>query len=356
MKTQDNSGRHSGMIVAALGITLIFLLWISIEIVLLAFAGVLFAVFVKSIAGNAEKHLHVGHVWAFFITILLMAVVTGAGIILLARPIAGQSTELLNKIPVALEQLQQYITSLGLSQFISDLPGPIEYFSSRPEILTRITGIFSSTLGAAVTFAIILFLGLYMAFDPRLYIEGIVRLFPPDKREKALQVLGEAGRTLQWWLLGRFAAMLAVGVMITLGLWALGVPLALVLGIIAAILDFVPYIGPVLAFLPAFLIAILDSLNTAALVALLYFVVQSIESYLLSPIVQQKTVNIPPALTILSQVFLGIVAGALGVVLATPITAVMVVFVDRLYIEGVLERRRNPELPETITSPKDQGN
>lgn len=337
MSSRDKPGR-SQIILWALGITLALLLWISLDVVLLAFAGILFAVFFRSITDFLEKYLPLGHTWAYVITLILLVSVSALSILLLARPIAGQTAQLLQKLPASLQQLEDYFRILGLEQFIANLPGPVEYLSSRPDILSRVTGIFSSTLGAAVTLAIVAFLGLYMAYDPEMYVKGFVSLFPPENRERMLHVIGDAGHILQWWLLGRFAAMLAVGVMVTLGLWALGLPLALVLGIIAAILDFVPYIGPVIAFVPAFLIAMLDSANAAVLVALLYFVVQSVESYLVTPLIQQKTVDIPPALTVLSQVFLGIVAGGMGVVLATPLTAVIVVFVKRLYIEGHLEK------------------
>jgi len=339
MDSHDDQVRRSRRIPWALGIALALLLWISLEIVLLAFAGILLAVFIKSIADFTENHLPVGYTWAYLITVILLIAASAAAVLLMARPIAAQASQLLEKLPASLQQVEIYLGDLGLAEIFSQLPGPVEYISSRPDLLTRITGIFSSTLGALVTLAVVLFLGLYMAFNPGMYVNGIVSLIPPESRPGAHSVLGEAGRILQWWLIGRLIAMMAVGVIVTLGLWALGVPLALVLGIIAAALDFVPYVGPVIAFVPAFLIAMMSGLKTAALVALLYLAVQSIESYVITPLIQQKTVDIPPALNVLVQVLLGIVAGGLGVVLATPLTAVMLVFVKRLYIDGFLEKR-----------------
>jgi predicted PurR-regulated permease PerM len=133
--------------------------------------------------------------------------------------------------------------------------------------------------------------------------------------------------------------MAVVGVATTAGLWLLGVPFALALGVVAFVLDFVPYIGPILSAVPAILVAMTLGPMEALYVGLLYFGVQSLESYLLTPLVQQRAVQLPPALTILSQVLLGLLLGGFGLALATPLTAVGVVLVRELYVEDVLEDR-----------------
>ncbi len=129
------------------------------------------------------------------------------------------------------------------------------------------------------------------------------------------------GHTLQWWLIGQVFLMLVIGVLIGLGLWLLKVPLALALAILAGLLTFIPYLGPILSAVPAVLFALTESPTLAFYVALLYIGVQTVESYLLEPIVQRKTVYLPPALTIFSQVVLGVLVGGLGVALALPLVA-----------------------------------
>jgi predicted PurR-regulated permease PerM len=127
--------------------------------------------------------------------------------------------------------------------------------------------------------------------------------------------------------------MAIVGVMTTLGLWLLNVPLALAFGLIAAALTFVPNIGPVLSVVPPALLALTDGPWTAAYVVALYLAIQTIESYAITPIIQRRTVSLPPALTITAQVALGLLVGPLGVAVATPLTAVATTAVNVLYVE-----------------------
>lgn len=137
--------------------------------------------------------------------------------------------------------------------------------------------------------------------------------------------------------------MAIIGACTAVGLWALGVPLALTLALLAAALTFVPNFGPILAAVPAVLLGLLESPTKALYVVLLYVGVQTVESYVLTPLIQKRTVSAPPALTILAQVLLGVLVGGLGVVLATPLTAVALVLARELYVRDVLEAGGPPE-------------
>jgi predicted PurR-regulated permease PerM len=130
--------------------------------------------------------------------------------------------------------------------------------------------------------------------------------------------------------------MTIVGVITWAGLALIGVPLALTLGLLAGLLNFVPYVGPIVSAIPAVLLALLDGSRTAGWVALLYLGVQLLEGYLLTPLIDQRTVRTPPALLLTSQVIAGVTLGALGVVLAAPLLAVALVTVKLLYVEDVL--------------------
>ena len=208
--------------------------------------------------------------------------------------------------------------------------------SGRADVLARVTGIFSTTLGIFADFIIILFIGLYLAIEPGLYTRGVIRLAPASRRERARAVIDEVGNTLRWWLIGKAASMLVIGVLTAFGLWLLDVPLALTLGLLAAILTFIPNIGPILSVVPAALLALLHSPTRALYVILLYLGIQTIESYLLTPMVQRRTVQLPPALTIFAQVLLGVLVGGLGLALATPLTAAALVLVRMIYVEDTL--------------------
>lgn len=147
----------------------------------------------------------------------------------------------------------------------------------------------------------------------------------------------ESYSSLAKWLFGKFLTMVFIGITTGIGLWILGVPMAIGLAVIAFFLDFIPTIGPIAAAIPAILIALLEGPMMALYVAILYFVVQSIESYLLQPLIYKKTVSISPVMTLMSLVFFGLTAGALGIILATPLIAIIKVWVKELYIKDFLE-------------------
>jgi predicted PurR-regulated permease PerM len=134
-------------------------------------------------------------------------------------------------------------------------------------------------------------------------------------------------------------SMVEVGTLIAVGLWLLGVPLALTVALLTAALGFIPNIGPVVSAVPAVLLALTQGPAQALYVALLYLGVQSFDGYVVTPLVQQRTVSLPPALLLLAQVLLGVLLGGVALTLATPLAVVALVLVKKLYVEGVLEGR-----------------
>jgi len=132
--------------------------------------------------------------------------------------------------------------------------------------------------------------------------------------------------------------MAATGVLTGLGLWLLGIPLALTLALLAAVLTFVPYVGAIVSAIPALLLGLVHSPTMVLYVAILYVIVQLVEGYLLTPLIQQETVALPPALTIASLVLFGALFGPLGLMLGTPLAAVGLVLVRMAYVEDVLEQ------------------
>jgi predicted PurR-regulated permease PerM len=150
------------------------------------------------------------------------------------------------------------------------------------------------------------------------------------------EVLQEVGATLGHWLVGRIVSMGIGGGLTTGGLGLLGVPLAPALGFPAALAEFVPNVGPFLAFVPALLLALTESTTRARAVLLLYLGVQGFESYVLTPLVEKRAVALPPALTITAQVLMAVLADGLGLALATPLAAAALVLGQRLSVEDTL--------------------
>jgi predicted PurR-regulated permease PerM len=177
---------------------------------------------------------------------------------------------------------------------------------------------------------------LYGAADPEIYVAGAVRLVPLGRRARIREVLREVAQALRWWLVGRLISMAVIAVMTGAGLWLIGVRLAFTLGLLAGTLSFVPYLGSISSAIPAILIALTQSTTMVLYVIVLYVVVHIAEGYILVPLTQKKMVHLPPALTLSMQAILGTLLGIIGIALATPLTAAVMVATRMLYVEDVL--------------------
>jgi predicted PurR-regulated permease PerM len=204
------------------------------------------------------------------------------------------------------------------------------------KIAQSATTVVTSTLSGAITLLIVVATALYFAIAPGLYVGGVVRLFPLPRRPRARQVLGDIGHVLAWWLLGQSIDMLVVGVLSAIGLMIVGVPLPLALGVLAGVFTFVPYFGVIVAGIPAVLVGLTVSWQTALWAVGVFLICHGIEGYLVSPFVQRRTVHLPPALTILAMTVMGAVFGAMGIILGTPLAAVGLIAVRELYVHDAL--------------------
>ncbi|MBD0271095.1 MAG: AI-2E family transporter [Acetobacteraceae bacterium] len=176
----------------------------------------------------------------------------------------------------------------------------------------------------------------YLAADPAGHRRGAVALLPKAQQRRVEEFLEAAGNALNGWLLATLASMAAVGVMVGLGAWALGLPAALALGLFAALAEIVPVVGPVIGAVPALLLAVGAGFGTLAWTAALFLAVQQVEANLLHPLLQKRMADVPPVLLLLSVVAVGTVFGIGGLVLAAPITVVAFVAVQKFYVRETL--------------------
>lgn len=329
-------------VVVGLVVGVVFV-WAAIDLLLLIFAAVLVAQQLLALGDALRRWTGLPHGWALAAVCLALAGLLVLGGILLAPSIAEQAGRLAESLPGSLEQARAMLQASQFGAWLSDvIPSNAELkdmlvrTAGGMSTWRRMTGVLTTTVGTVASAVLVAFLGLFFAAQPRKYHDGLVRLVPPDRRARAREVLGRVGETLRWWLLGKALSMTLVGTLSALGLWLLEIPLALTLGLIAALLGFVPNFGPVIAVVPAALIALSHSAASAGHVLLLYLGIQTVESYVITPLVQQRTVSLPPGLLLGTQVIVGGLLGALGLALSTPMLAVAVVLVDMLYVEDVL--------------------
>lgn len=307
------------------------------RVFLLAFGGLLFAVLLRGTAELLSRYTRLKPSLSLVVVIVLMVVIGGTAVWLAAPRVSQQIDELATRIPESVMQLRGWLGQYGWGRrLIQSVTQQFQAMLERGTILSTTTSSFYWLAWAGTGLIMILFIGLYLSINPDLYRHGLLRSVPARGRGRAGEVLQGIEHVLGRWLLGKSISMTIVGVLTGVGLWALGIPLALTLAIIAALLAFIPNFGPVISALPAVLLGLLQSPMMALYVALLYLGIQLVESYMVTPIVQKWAVSLPPVLLIVFQVFMGVLAGTLGLIFATPLLAVLLVLVEMLYIQDVL--------------------
>lgn len=333
------------LVAVAIGATLtVVLVWRVADVLLLIVAGLLLAVFLRGIARVLSSHTPLSRTAAFAITSLAFVLIGVAGFIFYIPLAADGIDTLASTLPQTLHNLSGRLGSHEWARrLFARLPQTDAWSIFTSGALSRLAGIFSTALGALVGCLIIFVTGLYLGAEPNVYINGTVRLFPPPRRRRVREVFAALEYALDWWLLGRIASMAVVGILTWLGLMLLQVPFALTLAILAALLSFVPNVGPILSAIPAVLVGLAQSPTTALWVIGLYVVVQTIESYLITPLIQREAVLLPPALVLTMQLIFGLLFGFLGLLVATPLTVILVVLVKMLYLEDRLGEK--VELP-----------
>lgn len=326
-----------GVVLAA--VLLIVLVYFTIDVLLLIFAAVLLAIFLRGLADLVNRYTRLSEgLSILLVTILLVAIIAGA-IALLAPSVAEQVRHLRTELPKSANQARDYLSQFGWGKALIDqIPSTEEIMKNidASSLVTRVGGVFSSTLGAIGNIFIVILLAIYFAIEPRFYARGFIKLLPIESRPRAKEIFIGIFETLRWWLIGKVGSMIFIALLTWVGLSIMGVPLALTLGLIAGLLSFIPNFGPIISAIPAILLAFIDKPITAVYVLALYVGVQLIESNLVTPIIERETIELPPALTIVFQLALGILIGGLGLVLATPILAVVMVIVQMVYVQDVL--------------------
>lgn len=328
--------------IIALGLVLLaavfaYLLRYVAHVLLLGFAGILLAVALDGLAKLIERHTPLKHGWSLVVVLVALIVLAGAIGGLFGPYIVDQLTQLFQRLPQSLDTIRTRLQAYEWGRLLlQNVPEPDQLLSSVSNVMGRITGAFSTVLGALGSVFVIIVVGIYIAISPSIYCESAVYLVPPKKRGRAHEVFAALGQALRRWLAGRLASMVIIGVLTYIGLSIVGVPLSLALGFITGILCFVPYLGPLLALIPIVLVALLESPTLALYTLPVYGGIQFAESYLVTPLVEERAVAIPPAYLIIVQMLGGVLAGTIGVLLSAPLAVVLAVIVQMLYVEDVL--------------------
>jgi len=365
-------GWRSGDVLRATALVTSYLLalalaWVARDIVFTAFLGVLFGLAVGAGADRLARLRIPRGIGAPLVVIAFLGALYGVGAAI-APTVRTQVVELRTRVPEAVDRIEAWVNARpGLAGLFlggrevatpTTVPPPSVEGRTRPgtaaapaargptlreRITEQLSGtarylfpFLSSTITVAAGLFLILVLAIYVGADPGLYHAGLMGLFPRGARDRAGVVLTRIATVLRRWLVTQLVAMVVIGVVSTVTLLFLGVKAAVALGVIAGLLEFVPTVGPILAAVPAIAMGFLDSPEKALTVGLAYLVIQQLEGHVLIPILMKEGMDLPPALTIVTQAVMALLFGFLGLMVAVPLLAVIIVPVKLLYMEGVV--------------------
>ncbi|MFD2190517.1 AI-2E family transporter [Pistricoccus aurantiacus] len=342
-------------------ITMLLLLaiWFSLNVLLMVFAGLLVTLFFSIPTNYLHQHSPLSRGLSLLVVMLVFLALLVGFFLNFALGMNQEFERLLNILPDSWSSLEDAIRQYPLGSRIIDR---FEQFSNQfsmpsdeiRSLSSRLTTVFSSALGAFLNVFAVVLIGLFVLIEPDSYKKGVIVLVTPARRDEARGFLDLVYHKLTWWLVGRLISMSVIGLLFGLGLWGLGVPMALSLGILAGLLSFIPYLGPVLAAIPALLVAFTQGPTTMLYVGLLYLAIQFLESNIVTPLVQRKAVSIPPALLLVVQLWLGIYTGILGLLLAEPLIVMSMLIVQRFYVKGWLEDKKPTEAKEEILQEQEE--
>ncbi|WAJ28632.1 AI-2E family transporter [Antarcticirhabdus aurantiaca] len=309
------------------------------SVFLIVFAGLLFAAIFRGLA-NALHRLGVPVKLGLVVVVLLFLALLGLSIAYGGVTLVGQFRDLLRGVESQAGQLISNIENQGLP-LVGD-GGPIEP-GQLASLLPNPQGLFTSAgqavfgaLGALGNLFVIFFLAVFVAWQPSLYRDGLVSLFPKDKRERVREVLKKSAHALVMWVAGSGISMLTVFVVSWAGLWLIGMPNAFLLALQAGILAFIPTLGAFVAGVVIVLAALGEGMTMALWALGIYVLIQGVESNITTPIAQRYMTALPPALTLGFQILFGLLFGLLGFVMAVPFLAVLIVLVREFYVEDAL--------------------
>ena len=369
------------------------LIWFAHPLLLTVFLGVLFGLAVEGGVDRLQRFRIPRGIGASFIVIAFFALLFGLGA-WMAPTLREQARELRTRLPQAIDKVEEWFNRrrqgmFGLILGGTEVAGPAQrapaagartdtvviVFDSNtvvqpaqaaaprgagadtaagrqpgqaggglsdrlsrqvPSVARYLFPFLSSTFAVFAGLLLIVFLSIYIGAEPDLYHAGLMHLFPHHARKRAGEVLSAMATVLRRWLVTQLIAMVVIGTITTVVLLALDVKAAFALGALAGLLEFVPTIGPLLSAIPAVAMGFLDSPDKALAVAIAYGAIQFLENHLLIPLLMKGGVNLPPALTIVSQALMALLFGFLGLMVAVPLLAAIMVPVKMLYVEGVV--------------------
>ena len=333
-----------------------YVLWMLVDLLLLLFACSLVSLILLTITNAIRRRTRLPFAAALALSVLaLLALIVGA-FTFFGTTLQGEFAELGQRLPKAWADVEARLRGSATGAALLERAQGLA--PSGQALVNAATQALGAVGGALSGLAIVLIGGLYLAAQPTLYSGGLLRMMPDRSRAQIAETLDAVTVSLRNWLKGQALGMVFVGFATGLGLWLAGVPAAWAIGLVAGLAEFVPYLGILVAGIPAVVLGFGQGTETGLWTIGVLIAVQQVQGNLVMPLLQNRMVDLPPAVTIFGIIAAGILFGVAGVLLATPLTIVVLVLIRRLYLgedkQEVLASGDAPEPPPPpVTGPGD---
>jgi predicted PurR-regulated permease PerM len=307
------------------------LVWLLFDVILIAVAAVVIAMLLRLGAEQFSRWLRFPDRIALGASILLVVAILAGAAYLFGTRISSELIDVLHRADSAQEEISTMLQGSGFGRLVLShiTSGTFSVAAFFGQIFT-----FSATALEAIIVAVIA--GIYIAAEPSLYQNGLIKLFPPEHREHARETAEAIATALRLWLLGQLMQMAIIGLLSGFAAWLIGLSSPAALGLIAGIAEFIPYVGPILAAVPAVLVAATKDFSAIWWTIGAYVLIHQNEGNLLVPAIQRRMVLIPPAVMLLGIVSISFVFGFTAIIFAAPITVMLFVLIKKLYVRDTL--------------------
>jgi predicted PurR-regulated permease PerM len=337
--------KFSQWLTLIISLVCLYIFWQIRTILLLTLMAVVFAVILNRAVSFLQQRIHSrkNAIAIVFITVFISLGIVGT---IIVPPFIQQLQELINLSPQVINRIQQWLINFEMNfvpDYLRDFEGldillnQLRNFDVEM-VVGRFYRVFSNTLTVTLNLLLGLVVTVMLLINPPAYRRLFVKTFPSSLRQPVSKVLDDCEEAIAGWFIGISFNMLVIGVMSMVGLWILGVPLALANGLLAGLLAFIPNIGPALSVIPPAAIALLETPWKAIAVVVLYILIQQLESNVLTPYVMRKQVSLLPAVTLLSQVIFAVFFGFLGLLLALPLTLIIQQWLEEFWLNRFAEQ------------------
>jgi predicted PurR-regulated permease PerM len=308
------------------------LIWFLFDVILIVVGAILIAVLLRLVAEPLTRWARLPESIALILSGLFIVAVVAAAGYLFGSQIGAEFTDVVQRADSAVTQINKQLQGSPTGKLIMQHVQGAGGFS--------LTSVLSSVFSISVRFleaAVVTVIGaFYLAAQPQLYRSGLARLFPRRLRKEANETFDDIALALRLWLIADVIQMVLIGSLSTIAVWLIGLPSPLALGVIAGLAEFIPYVGPILAAIPALLVATTQGSNAVVWTLIAYILIHQLEGNLIAPLIQRQLIFIPPAVMLLAIVTILFVFGGFSVIFAGPIAVIIFVAINKIYVRDSL--------------------